>query len=584
MATPVRIAVVSEPLLSARYGQSGLTLLAALEKLDGTKVVASRRSDAAGIRRDLQPALEKAPGAAVLLVGGPVTMPFFEVTLTPRLDEDPEVPTDNPYGVPGDSLALADIALPTRAVGRIPDHPDDTAGAFARRIGALCGAAPAAHAGPYYLLSAKVWERTTAAMGAKLDRAAAVDLAPPRAPADFRSAPFVRAAALRQLFNLHGSDREAPWFGQEGSRYPPAFDPAAADALAAAGKVQGALVVAQACYGAFLLMPGGPRRPSQACSLTFLEKGAAAFLGSTTIAYGGTTGPMICSDVLAVEFLRAASEGVALGEALRKARSALASSIRSPPAGSELKTLLQFVLYGDPVRTWAAPPQALRATPKAFVAPADDDARTRLGDYARWSEEERPMAKSLVDGGDGAAEGGGWTEVASFTAPPDPAVKGLRDEATAGGGSGATRRVYQQVQQLPAAEVVYFRERVERDGDVLEAQSTGGRSAVTIAEQRKGNVAWWRQEAVAPARAAPRKKKAPRGGATPTVAAGSAGSGPPRGSAGGRAAAKKPARAAPAATKRKAAERKKAPARRSGAGRGPRGLPGKGRRGPSKKA
>jgi hypothetical protein len=484
---------------------------------------------------------------------------------------------------------LAEIALPARAVGRIPDHPGDSAASFAARIAGLCSPVPAVLAGPFYLLSAKVWERTTASMAAKLDAAAAVDVAPPRKPSNFRSAAFVLSNAFRHLYNLHGSDRAAPWFGQEGNRYPPAFDPTAVEALAADGKVQGALVVAQACYGAFLLMPGGPRRPSQACSLSFLEKGAAAFLGSTTIAYGGTSGPMVCSDVLAFEFLRAASEGVALGEALQKARSILVSSIQSPPAGSELKTLLQFVLYGDPVRAWTSPAGALRPTAKAFGARAEVDARARLAEYARWSEEETPTAKSPTRGGDEAAGGGGWTEIAHFSAPPAPEAKGA-SEGTRGGRAGGTRHVYQQVYETPA-KIVYFRERVERDGTIVEAQSTGGRSAETIAEQREGKVAWWRQEAVAPAPApTPSPKKKPRRRtaieAPPAVAQQRRATGPPAAGGGPAAkkAAKKPFKKAVTAVKRKVAAGKKAPAsRRSGSERRPRGSPRKGRR-PSNKA
>ena len=502
---------MSRPLLVNRYGEPAASVEAALDKLPGTRVVASGKSDAAGIRRDIQAALRGAPGAAVLLIGGPATMPFFEIPLVPRLDDDTLVPTDNPYGVPGASTAAADVALPARPVGRIPDHPDDTAASFAERITALCRPA-AAIPGTFYFLSAKVWEKTSHSMSGRLDPGPKVDLAPPRAPADFGAPVFMDAEARRLLFNLHGSDRDARWFGQEGGRYPPALDPGAIASLGAGKRLAGALVLSQACYGAFLLMPGGLRRVGQACCLQFLEQGAAGFVGSASIAYGGATSQMVCSDVLAVEFFRAASAGAPLGVALQRARAALASAVRSPPAGSELKTLLQFVLYGDPLRTWTPiePAPKAGATEGAPGAGTEPALRDRLAEYARWSEQAVPERKAA------RANRAAWNEVARFTTA---AARGAAKTPPAKGAGPAERQVLRRaasVEDAPGAELAYFRELVSYpDAKVFEARSTGGRALSSTEEELAGAAPWWRHAGAVPAgRSAPQvvlKGKATRG-------------------------------------------------------------------------
>ena len=505
MEKPTRIAVLSEPLLAERYGDAGVSVIRAAEGLPAARLVVSRRRDAEGIRRDLQATLRSATGASVLLLGGVATMPFFELPLPGKqLDADALVPTDNPYGVPGGSVEAHEVALPERAVGRIPDHPDDTAASFAARIGALCAVVPPDRGGSAcYLLSTQSWKRTSASMATRVAPPPEIDLSPPRAPGDFARPAFVPADARRHLFNLHGSDRVAPWFGEtaSGSKYPPAFDPAAVVALAASRRVTGAVVVSQACYGAFLLIPGGLRRTSQACCLQLLEHGAAAFLGSTTIAYGGTTGAMVCSDVLAVEFLRAAAEGLPLGAALQQARRVLAAAVRSPPPGTELKTLLQFVLYGDPQRIWARPAPSAKAVAGAEVGAAD------LSAYSLWSEEALPVRKGAL-----AAPEAGWAEVARFKSIRPP--RGI---------APAVRRMYRCVggQAEPGKarahdELFYYRESVTYpDGTTFEARSTGGRARKTVQEEESGAAPWWRHAVAAHPRQLEALKKKPgpsRGG------------------------------------------------------------------------
>ncbi len=487
METPSRIAVLSEPLLAQRYGDAGVSVIRAAEGLPATRLVVSRRHDAEGIRRDLQAALRSAPGASVLLLGGAATMPFFELPLPgTQLDSDALVPTDNPYGVPGASVEAHEVALPERGVGRIPDHPDDTAASFAARAGALCSPLPSDPGdSACYLLSTQSWKRTSASMAERVVPRPAVDLAPPRTPGDFGRPAFVPADARRHLFNLHGSDRVAPWFGENasGGEYPPAFDPAAVTALASAHRAAGAVVVSQACYGAFLLIPGGLRRTNQACCLQFLEHGAAAFLGSTTIAYGGTAGAMVCSDVLAVEFLRAAAEGLSLGTALQRARGVLAAAVRSPPPGTALKTLLQFVLYGDPRRVLAKPAQTAKAVAGAQAGAAD------LSAYSLWSEEAVPVVKGALP-----APEAGWVEVARFKSvrPPKGGAPAVRQLYRCLGGKAEPGR--------PRAhdQLFYHRESVAYpDGTTFEAQSTGGRARKTVQEEESGAAPWWRHAAAA---------------------------------------------------------------------------------------
>ncbi|MFQ5945184.1 MAG: hypothetical protein ACE5NC_02940, partial [Anaerolineae bacterium] len=86
-------------------------------------------------------------------------------------------------------------------------------------------------------------------------------------------------------------------------------------------------------------------------ALAFLASGARGFIGSTGMAYGSLAPPLVGADLLAVNLFMALREGFALGEALRRAKLGLIEQAGAEQGfldAEDQKTLLTFVLYGDP--------------------------------------------------------------------------------------------------------------------------------------------------------------------------------------------------------------------------------------------
>ena len=410
-----RIVVLVKKLLAGRYGAAGLQeLIDAAKPLASADLLLSNATTAVGIRADLQKLLTDHDDASVLLVGGVSTLPFFELTPNPMGDADQSIESDNPYGVPGTSVALADICLPTVSVGRIPDHPQDTSTTFASRIVRLCSVQSAErNPASSYLLSTVSWKTTSSEIATAAGLSPAVDVAPPRSPTGFggENGP-VAPETTHLLFNLHGSDRNTPWYGETANRasQPEAFDVVSVDQISLASLVSDRVFVSQACYGAFLRNRQGERTPANGVCLKILEKGAAAFVGSTTIAYGRTTGGMACSDVLVAEFLRIVCTGYSFGAALIRARKAVAATGANPPTGALMKTLVQFVLYGDPASEWST---STGLVEKTLLDVPD------FGAYGSWIPGSVEEKDSPQEDGDSGSNGGssGWVPVRTFSAP-----------------------------------------------------------------------------------------------------------------------------------------------------------------------
>jgi hypothetical protein len=108
------------------------------------------------------------------------------------------------------------------------------------------------------------------------------------------------------------------------------------------------LVLSEACYGANIL----EKQYEEAISLKCLDSGTDTFVGSTCIAYGSVTPPLIAADYLANMFWQKVLEGLPAGYALMQAKLSLAEEmikIQGFLDGEDQKTLLSFVLYGDPL-------------------------------------------------------------------------------------------------------------------------------------------------------------------------------------------------------------------------------------------
>ncbi len=159
-----------------------------------------------------------------------------------------------------------------------------------------------------------------------------------------------------EYYNLHGLADAPEWYGQKDSSdtssdpdYPVALSPKNLVKNGSAPQ----LVYSEACYGAHVF----EKSEDQSIALKFLSIGSRAFVGSTTIAYGSVTAPLIGADLLGFHFWKYLRDGSTVGEALLQGKIALAREMNQRQGfldGEDQKTLISFVLYGDPLSGYEA--------------------------------------------------------------------------------------------------------------------------------------------------------------------------------------------------------------------------------------
>jgi hypothetical protein len=107
------------------------------------------------------------------------------------------------------------------------------------------------------------------------------------------------------------------------------------------------VVFSAACFGAHI----EGKDATNSLALRFLATQAAAFVGSTALAYGGLSEPLQATDYLALLFWTSVRAGRSLGEALRLAKLGLAQEMTRRQGyldGEDQKAILSFTLFGDP--------------------------------------------------------------------------------------------------------------------------------------------------------------------------------------------------------------------------------------------
>ena len=112
--------------------------------------------------------------------------------------------------------------------------------------------------------------------------------------------------------------------------------------------MRGTVVFSQACYGARV----SPVAAEHTMATALLAAGAAAVIVGHGLTYGAPDPPPSESDLLAQGLITAmGQQGAPPGAALVAAQAALLRGRlreRGRPDADDLKTLLGFVLYGDP--------------------------------------------------------------------------------------------------------------------------------------------------------------------------------------------------------------------------------------------
>jgi tetratricopeptide (TPR) repeat protein len=321
--------------------------------------------------------------ASLLIVGGPDVVPFHRLP-NPTDDMDPDVLSDNPY-----STSDSNYFVPEWPVGRLPGEAGSDAccllgqlrqtiqyhtqkevrktwklkpvptswftwlrGLFQRRAKVSKG----------FGYTAAAWQRSSQVVFSPVTETQRIMASPPEYSGSFE--PELLIGSPVGYYNLHGMKETSEWYGQRdvtdplpGPDYPVALSPR--DLVKNGHAPQ--IVFSEACYGGYVV----GKKEDQAMSLKFISLGALGMVGSTCIAYGSVSAPLIGADLLGYNFWRNLRSGMTTGEALMQAKIELAREMSKRQGyldGEDQKTLISFVLYGDPlVHCDAIQPRASKA-------------------------------------------------------------------------------------------------------------------------------------------------------------------------------------------------------------------------------
>lgn len=350
--------------LAARYGAAAPELFAALDAALAARAAAGLATRAydpeeglpelgvAGVPLEATALVAQIHAAAdalaaqgaiiesVWIVGGPRSVPFASLP-NPMRDRDGPLRGDGPYG-----LLSADELLARWPVGRTPDADPEQPGLLATlldRIAAAHAAGPRP-AGPLVAVSAARWAAVTAQVLAGISGA---DLR--LAPSQQRGGAGLGSLEAAHMIycNLHGIRTGDAWYGQTlgDTELVPALRPDEAARL----RLDDAVVITQACFGARL----APVDEGPALAAALLGAGARGLFGALGLTYGAPDPPPGESDLLARELILALrAPGARLGPALLAAQAAYLREVirrQGAPDADDLKTLLGFMLYGDPL-------------------------------------------------------------------------------------------------------------------------------------------------------------------------------------------------------------------------------------------
>ena len=278
----------------------------------------------------------------LVLLDGPDVAPHLTLNNPAAGDGDKNVPSDLPYAsdAPYTSRDPAKYAAVTRAVGRIPGITGAAKPDFiVRQLKAAADYKSRKRADymDHFAISALVWAASTELSVENTFGNNAIRTCPTT------DSPTVRRllAPLSHFINCHGAEVDPHFYGQKGNSYPIAM----ASADVTAGAKRNAMIAAECCYGAQLFDPQQAGNVLPICN-SYLDAGAIAFLGSTTIAYGPGSGNG-SADLLTQYFLINALAGSSFGRAFLEARQkfVLGQKMEDPV---NVKTLAQFILLADP--------------------------------------------------------------------------------------------------------------------------------------------------------------------------------------------------------------------------------------------
>jgi hypothetical protein len=360
--------------LKAKYGNSGVanisttinsliasdkqrglaTQLIALDDAGTMKKLGATRVTNAGSpkqNKDAIDAVYKALAPDYLLILGAIDVVPHQDLQNPMYDPSPNGDPDKtafgdlPYACEAPySQNPQDFFGPTRVLGRLPDVTGGKEEAYLVGLVETAASAKSSAATqyhPYFGITAQIWEKSTA-LSLTHTFGSSSDLKD--VPPNNEKWPTQPLGRVSHFINCHGASVSSQFYGQPSSGqrvYPVALDAAYID-----GKIaEGTVGAAECCYGGELFDPALLKGQQGICN-TYLANKAYGFFASTTIAYGPSDSNAQ-ADLICQYFLQSVLRGASLGRAALEARQNFVRAA-SPPDPSDIKTLAQFNLYGDP--------------------------------------------------------------------------------------------------------------------------------------------------------------------------------------------------------------------------------------------
>jgi len=257
-------------------------------------------------------------------------------------DDDRYAPSDLPYAC--DAAYSTDISkfiAPTRVVGRLADINGKADKLYVQTVIRNSIKAKTlsadAYGKNYFGITAKVWNgSTTKSLNSVFGNHTQLLTVPTNGP----TYTAAQLNALSHFINCHGSPADPTYYGQQGSSYPKALE-----STSLSGKIlPNTIVAAECCYGAQLYKPSGSILP---IVNTYFREGAIAMVGSSTIAYGPAD-DNDQADYICQYFFNYLIGGASIGRAMLEARHKYILNHGPDLSPTDLKTIAQFNLMGDP--------------------------------------------------------------------------------------------------------------------------------------------------------------------------------------------------------------------------------------------
>jgi hypothetical protein len=327
--------------------------------------------------------------AYMVLLGAQDVVPFQMLENTAD-DDDPHVPSDLPYACDAPfSRKIQNFTGPSRVVGRIPDLPgkQNNIAYFETLLNNIIKHKPYPQNDyqKYFAITAQVWKKSTELSLQSMfgDHTKLINSPNGKGTTAFKPFTKKQLEPMVHFYNCHGASPDVSYYGQKGNDFPVAINSQNLPKNIKTGTV----IAAECCYGAELVDAKRFDLPVYSIANNYLQHGAIAFMGSTTIAYGPADS-MSLADLVTSYFISSVLRGASSGRAMLEARQKFLTESGPDLDPIELKTLAQFYLLGDPSVQPAD-------TEEAAISLGNMVANNRKRLYVKGKNLEGTIAKSI---------------------------------------------------------------------------------------------------------------------------------------------------------------------------------------------